>query len=61
MAYYKVCPNCGAHLDPGESCDCESEEKKRMEIYSKNTKINAVTGQLSFQWNGEDVACVDKK
>ena len=22
MAYYKTCPLCGAHLDPGESCDC---------------------------------------
>lgn len=22
MAYYKVCPLCGAHLDPGEACDC---------------------------------------
>ncbi len=22
MSYYKVCPHCGAHLDPGEQCDC---------------------------------------
>lgn len=22
MAYYKVCPHCGAHLDLGEVCDC---------------------------------------
>ena len=22
MSYYKTCPLCGAHLDPGESCDC---------------------------------------
>ena len=22
MSYYKICPHCGAHLDPGESCDC---------------------------------------
>ena len=22
MSYYHVCPLCGAHLDPGESCDC---------------------------------------
>lgn len=21
--YYAVCPDCGAHLDPGERCDCE--------------------------------------
>ena len=22
MSYYKTCPLCGAHLDPGEACDC---------------------------------------
>lgn len=21
--YYDTCPYCGAHLDPGEHCDCE--------------------------------------
>lgn len=20
--YYRTCQNCGAHLDPGERCDC---------------------------------------
>lgn len=20
--YFKVCPRCGAHLDPDEICDC---------------------------------------
>lgn len=20
--YYRVCGECGAHLDPGEKCDC---------------------------------------
>lgn len=23
MSFYRECPNCGAHLDPGEKCDCE--------------------------------------
>ena len=23
MSYYKTCPNCGAHLDPGEHCECQ--------------------------------------
>lgn len=22
MSYYRICPRCGAHLDPGETCDC---------------------------------------
>lgn len=25
MRYFKICPRCGAHLDPGESCDCRRE------------------------------------
>lgn len=27
MSYYRVCRICGAHLDPGESCDCQKEDK----------------------------------
>lgn len=23
---YRECPYCGAHLDPGEKCDCQKEE-----------------------------------
>ena len=26
---YKVCPDCGAHLDQGERCDCKVKEKSR--------------------------------
>lgn len=22
MSYYRTCPHCGDHLDPGEVCDC---------------------------------------
>lgn len=29
--YFKTCEKCGAHLDPGEKCDCET---------SKNTEEN---------------------
>ena len=25
MSYYKTCPLCGAHLDPGEVCECKIE------------------------------------
>lgn len=24
---YKTCPDCGAHLDPGEVCDCHKKEE----------------------------------
>ena len=28
MSYYNICPHCGAFLDPGERCDCETETKE---------------------------------
>lgn len=28
MPYYKICPECGAHLDPGEKCDCQEEDEE---------------------------------
>jgi hypothetical protein len=28
MPYYKTCPDCGAHLDPDEQCDCQMDEGK---------------------------------
>ena len=29
MTYYRTCPLCGAHLDPGERCDCQEKEEDR--------------------------------
>jgi len=27
MSYFKVCPICGSHIDPGESCaDCRDKK-----------------------------------
>lgn len=26
--YGYICPECGAYLDPGETCDCVEERKK---------------------------------
>lgn len=27
--YGYICPECGAHLDPGENCDCRSEKEQK--------------------------------
>ena len=29
MAFYNVCPFCGAHLDPGERCDCKEQQNEQ--------------------------------
>lgn len=52
MAFYRICPNCGAHLDPGEKCDCEEiriaqEQKRRQEIRSMEAiLVEEKNGQL---------------
>ena len=28
MPYFTTCPYCGAHLDPCELCDCQTENKE---------------------------------
>ena len=28
MSFYHTCPRCGAHLDPGETCDCLDVEAR---------------------------------
>ncbi len=28
VVQYRVCPVCGAHLDPGEVCDCQGAKKE---------------------------------
>lgn len=31
MSMFKKCPRCGAHLDPGEQCDCPQEQTPRVD------------------------------
>lgn len=39
MAFYNVCPYCGANLDPGERCDCrEQPEEHEKPIEVKEVK-----------------------
>ena len=34
MSYYRVCPLCGAALDPGERCDCQDKEEATLGVSS---------------------------
>lgn len=44
MAFYNTCPLCGATLDPGERCDCESEQEKRSEFFAHKIRPDRGTG-----------------
>lgn len=54
MAFYHTCPLCGCNLDPGERCDCESEAAERERLFMENTRMNPITGQMSFNWDGKE-------
>ena len=30
--YYHICDDCGAHLDPGETCDCKSRAVTNLKV-----------------------------
>lgn len=32
---YKICMNCGAHLDPGDRCDCERREQPEVDMVKR--------------------------
>ncbi len=50
--YGYICPRCGAHLDPGEPCDCEQEkeaaekQQKDRERAYMNMLIESEDGQM---------------
>lgn len=39
MAFYRICPDCGAYLDPGEQCSCHEECLIEMERKEKATRV----------------------
>lgn len=49
---YKTCPECGAHLDPGERCDCQKPD------FSELFDFESVTAVYHPQINdGAPVPC----
>ena len=43
---FRVCENCGSHLDPGEKCDCEIE-KREVEKCKQEEKKKPVAAALN--------------
>lgn len=39
-SYYRICPKCGAHLDPGEVCDCMKKPLQVLPTPETATKID---------------------
>lgn len=56
MAYYNICPNCGAHLDPGEQCDCKDGIEENVRKPALRTEVEQYTGQLRMILRRENEA-----
>ena len=46
--YYNECTICGAHLDPGEPCDCQDEKEQTMRNIEKFLQEDSY-GQISLK------------
>ena len=44
--FYKICPVCGARLDPGERCDCELEGRTGMDEYTVQPRQHRRTSDI---------------
>lgn len=42
---YRVCPLCGANLDPGERCTCQDEEMQKKAEHKKEAAPDAANIQ----------------
>ena len=45
--YYRTCPNCDAHLDPGEHCDCQGKKRGTAPLQRKRPQAKTPTGSLA--------------
>lgn len=61
MAFYRICPDCGAYLDPGEQCSCHEERLIEMERKEKATafveKMMKEEKMASFAWQYRRERC----
>lgn len=47
--YYKICPHCGAHLDPGERCDCQDKKREAAPLQRERPQAKTPTASLAGQ------------
>ena len=57
MSYYRTCPRCGAHLDPGEVCDCLDIEAQLLIDHVKNAHAGVcITGMGGVEHIEQDIS-----
>lgn len=51
--YFHVCEHCGAHLDPGEPCDCLERFRNKKDDYMALFESDS-NGQIRMKVEGEN-------
>lgn len=49
MSYYSTCPDCGAHLDPGEKCNCREEAESELLALVRKSKDPEMALQIAVK------------
>ena len=52
MPYFRTCPRCGAHLDPGEACDCRDGFGFIIELTPQERR------ELLSEWKKRKASCI---
>lgn len=47
--YFRECPHCGCHLDPGERCDCKEELDMQVRLMHTEIFLEKETKQYRFK------------
>lgn len=47
--YYRPCPICGAHLDPGETCDCRGKKDTALGVATTEDGKGVTPMLLKYQ------------
>lgn len=45
--YYRICPYCDAHLDPGEHCDCQVKKIEAAPLQRERPQAKTPTASLA--------------
>ena len=53
MMFYKTCRFCGAHLDPGERCECRNEEINKKQRFMSLFE-SGKDGQIQIKMEDEN-------
>ena len=57
---YKICPECGASLDPGEKCDCCAEKGKSPAAEAAEDFQTKIKNNNYLQYTAKGGKCQEK-